>query len=603
MEAPVHTTPRSLIELIRKNVIGAIGAAAAPARWRVVVADRPSLKIISSVLKMPAVLEQHVVAIQLLTRVRQPYPDMDAVYIVVPCADTISRIIDDFKLGPRGQYACAHIFFTGMLSESLFAHLRSSPAAPYIKTAVELFIEFNPIESQVFLTTPSDQPFYTLYSPHALGTIAQDLDAAADRLLSVIVSLKARPYIRYYRPRKQAPYETLESAFVMGSTPANTCPRIAEAMASRIQLKINKYNEHRQQVEVQRGMRQADLVPSVVIILDRSIDLYAPLLHDFTYQAIVHDLVDLADGNRYTYEAEASGGQTHTIEAVLTEAKDAAWEKLRHQHIGDVSQTLADKFEKLLTENMAGKAASRTGKKLTLHEMKAALSDMPELKRLQESYSLHIDLARRCLKTANRNSLVAIADFEQELATGKTTDDQDVDPLSLGMRLIQLLDDPSLDATDRIRLLFLYLEDAVVQKPKDTGRYHWNDTEPPSGHRARACLEPAVKCIVKEQVAGTLNANLFPWAEEKPPESTPKRFVNENATSLRRREKKPQKADGERRGIVIVYIAGGVTLSEMRSVYELSETLNCDVYIGSTHVITPRGFLEDMKRLHMKAPQ
>ncbi|KAJ2524851.1 syntaxin binding protein 1, partial [Coemansia sp. RSA 1935] len=53
--------------------------------------------------------------------------------------------------------------------------------------------------------------------------------------------------------------------------------------------------------------------------------------------------------------------------------------------------------------------------------------------------------------------------------------------------------------------------------------------------------------------------------------------------------------DTEKKGTVVVYIAGGVTLAEMRSVYELADTLKRDIYIGSTHVITPRGFLDDMK--------
>ncbi|KAJ2765433.1 syntaxin binding protein 1, partial [Coemansia nantahalensis] len=53
-------------------------------------------------------------------------------------------------------------------------------------------------------------------------------------------------------------------------------------------------------------------------------------------------------------------------------------------------------------------------------------------------------------------------------------------------------------------------------------------------------------------------------------------------------------------GVVIVYIAGGVTFSEMRAVYELADQLNREIYIGSTHVITPRGFLDDLKSLHLE---
>ncbi|KAJ2850044.1 syntaxin binding protein 1 [Coemansia brasiliensis] len=609
-----QVVPSSLIELLRKNIISAIGTATAPEKWRVVVADRPALKIVSSVLKMHSVLEQNVMAIQLLTRSRQPYPDIDAVYIIVPCADSISRVISDFKVDLNTgevihrQYARAHLFFTGALSDALLDHLRSSSAAPFIKAATELYIEYNPIESRVFLTTPSDQPFYALYSPHALDTVGKDLDAAADRLLSVVVSLNIRPYIRYYKPSASAPYAASQSLLLPGSEKAETlCPRIAESMAALIQGKLNDYYSHEQSNSEGRENYVDTLDPSVIIVVDRSIDLYAPLLHEFTYQALVHDLVDLERGNKYVYDVETSDGQLQTSEAELSEQKDVIWKKCRHRHIGIVSQSLADQFEKLLKENIGVQATQQAGRKLTLHEMKAVLSELPEFKQLQKSYSLHIDLASKCLEIINRNSLAIVADFEQAI-TGRTATGEYVDRTYLETRLISFLDDNELAESDRIRLLFLYLEDEDAQEtPSLAGRYQWDAVSEPRDGQLRPRLEPAIKCIVNEQVGNTLDTELFPWAEEAPPESIPKHVLNINATSLRRNKSSwrrskqilPKRND-KKRGVIIVYIAGGVTLSEMRAIYELSETLKRDIYIGSTHIITPRGFLDDMKSLHLK---
>ncbi|KAJ2809250.1 syntaxin binding protein 1 [Coemansia guatemalensis] len=346
------------------GIIGAISTATAPGKWRVVVADKPSLRIISSVLKMHAILEQNVVAIQQITRSRQPYPDMDAVYILVPCADSVARVIEDFKYGLKAadsrhcQYARAHLFFTGALSDALLAHLESSPAAPYIKTATELYIEYNPIESRVFLTTPSEQPFYALYSPHAPNLVAKDLDAAADRLLSVIVSLGVTPYIRYYRPPHPALDESPEKSAVSTST-ATSVPHIAESMTARIQMKLNEYYTNEKSSLFNRQRRPENMAPSVLIVLDRSVDMFAPLLHDLTYQGAVHDLLDLEDGNRHTYVAGSSTGHPRQIVAELAEQKDSLWEKLRHWHIGDVSQYLADQYEKLVRDNVGIQAASK----------------------------------------------------------------------------------------------------------------------------------------------------------------------------------------------------------------------------------------------------
>lgn len=39
----------------------------------------------------------------------------------------------------------------------------------------------------------------------------------------------------------------------------------------------------------------------ILFITDRSMDLYAPLLHEFTYQAMCNDLLDIEDGVTYRF--------------------------------------------------------------------------------------------------------------------------------------------------------------------------------------------------------------------------------------------------------------------------------------------------------------
>lgn len=46
-----------------------------------------------------------------------------------------------------------------------------------------------------------------------------------------------------------------------------------------------------------------------------------------------------------------------------------------------------------------------------------------------------------------------------------------------------------------------------------------------------------------------------------------------------------------------MFIVGGMTYSEMRAVYEASAATNCEVIIGSTHIITPTRFMEQLKEL------
>ncbi|KAJ2879875.1 syntaxin binding protein 1, partial [Coemansia asiatica] len=350
----------SLADMQRKSIIDAISLTVTPNRWRVVVVDQPSLKIVSNSLKMHAILEQNVMAVQLITRNRQRYPEMDAIYILVPCADSILRMIDDFSVeadqqeGTHTKYAHAHLFFTGELSNDLFTQLTKSRAASYIKNISELFVEFNPFESRVFLTTPSEQPFYSLYSPNTSDAMMIDLDAASDRLLSVIATLGIRPFIRYYSPKIN-----FKSSDV--SSTSNTAPQVARAMADRLQIKLDEYfavEQQKPKADVSSDLSRHSGPPSVILVLDRSIDLYAPLIHELSYQAMVYDLVGLDEGEKHSYTIESNDGQTHHFEAELNEKADPLWEKLRHEHIGTVADILATRLERLAEESAGVRSLS-----------------------------------------------------------------------------------------------------------------------------------------------------------------------------------------------------------------------------------------------------
>ena len=38
-----------------------------------------------------------------------------------------------------------------------------------------------------------------------------------------------------------------------------------------------------------------------IVIVERSFDVMTPLLHEFTYQAMMHDLLPLMDNGKYQY--------------------------------------------------------------------------------------------------------------------------------------------------------------------------------------------------------------------------------------------------------------------------------------------------------------
>ncbi|CDW98637.1 hypothetical protein [Sporisorium scitamineum] len=147
--------------------------------------------------------------------------------------------------------------------------------------------------------------------------------------------------------------------------------------------------------------------------------------------------------------------------------------------------------------------------------------------------------------------------------------------------------------------------------------------------------QPLVKLMVEDHFAGKLEQVTYPYVRDAPPETaTGGLSLPVQTSALARvglggaassanssasaggagrtqpsslRSAKPtwhQKARGgsnvgverlENRQRVLLFVAGGMTYSEMRSAYQISERLGKDVYIGSSHTFTPESFVDVLK--------
>ncbi|KAJ3520143.1 hypothetical protein NMY22_g12882 [Coprinellus aureogranulatus] len=128
----------SLITTVRNKFLEAIRSVQPQGRWKILVVDLHSQKLLNSVLKRFDILEENVTDIQLITNPRDPQPEFEAMYILMPTSQNVDRVIRDFS--NRQQYMAAHLFFIDGLSEELFQRLTSSPAEPYLQACKELFL-------------------------------------------------------------------------------------------------------------------------------------------------------------------------------------------------------------------------------------------------------------------------------------------------------------------------------------------------------------------------------------------------------------------------------------------------------------------------------
>ncbi|PWN29630.1 Sec1-like protein [Jaminaea rosea] len=729
--------PRSLVHLVRERYLTSIRSVQPPSRWKVLVVDSFTQSLLNSVLKLNDILQQNVSTVENIEHNRSPQSSFEACYLLTPTSANVDRLIRDLSPPPPGkqpQYAAGHIFFVDSLSDVLLQRLTTSSAEPQLRQLIEMFNNFWPIEAQAF-SLKSPQSFFTLFQPiggaygpdqsEAMSAIEGDLFFATQTLLNVCVTLNEFPLIRYYNPQHPAlgplapiasNQGTMNSAY-SGSArlarlggggssreAASTGEHFTRKLAFRLQQAIDDYvrdNEPKSDPGRPRG---------ILFITDRTMDTIAPLLHEFSYQAMANDLLPIEDGNRYHYRFYTSDGKREDKDATLSD-DDAVWTGIRHLHIAEAIDRLSRDFQA-----HAGEAGAYTDNASSLNDMRDMLASLPHMQETKDKLSLHLTLAQDCMSRFEKTRLPQQAMVEQNCATRLTPEGQK--PRTLVEEMVPLLDDRSVSNADKVRIIALYImycegvndEDRkrlfqharlslhemdavnnlvhlgaqVVKDPSTSSAWDgWfrkgkRKQQPGENEYELSRYQPLLKLMIEDHFAGKLDQTTYPYVRDAPPEmptgaasylsaglasggrdSPLARVAGQlggsggsgsggssarptGAPSSLRSAKptwhqKPRGAGGaagggggggsggsgdrygmnggsagaggmgggsggsgasmrdETRQRVLVFVAGGMTYSEMRSIYQISNKMHKDGYIGSTDVFTPESFLNALK--------
>ncbi len=84
--------------------------------WMVLVLDEDGTRVISSVLTMYDIMEERVTLVEQLFKNRQPFREMEVIYLVAPTVESVTRISQDFASESKAKYGGVHIYFLDVVS-------------------------------------------------------------------------------------------------------------------------------------------------------------------------------------------------------------------------------------------------------------------------------------------------------------------------------------------------------------------------------------------------------------------------------------------------------------------------------------------------------
>lgn len=111
--------------------------------------------------------------------------------------------------------------------------------------------------------------------------------------------------------------------------------------------------------------------------------------------------------------------------------------------------------------------------------------------------------------------------------------------------------------------------------------------------------DPGLKTMLEEHIRGTLDQSLFPFTRPDLDRADSAASIDQSAASLRAKPTwaKTRWNSSEPRQRIIVFVAGGATYSEARSCYEISQQTSREVFLITSHLLTPFFFIRQVKDL------
>ncbi|XP_042065859.1 protein transport Sec1a-like [Salvia splendens] len=383
---------RLLYEMLQDSKVGGQRSS-----WKVLIMDKVTVKVMSHSCKMADITDQDVSLVEELFKRREPMPSMDVVYFIQPARENLVMLLSDMS-GREPLYRKAYIYFSTPVPKDLVSHIKSdSSVMPRIGALREMNLEYFPIDTQAF-TTDQENALYELFGGENTRKADACLNLMASRIASVFASLKEFPFVRYKKASKEG-----------DDVSKNSRDLIPKKLAEAVWKHITTYKTSIPKFPTTETCE--------LLIVDRSIDQIAPIIHEWTYDAMCHDLLEL-EGNKYVHEIPSKSGGEPEQKEVLLEDNDVLWVELRHAHIAEASERLSEKMTNFVSKNKAAQLQQRDGSELSTRDIQKMVQALPQYNEQMEKLSIHVAIAGKLNELIRELDLRDLGQLEQDLVFG-----------------------------------------------------------------------------------------------------------------------------------------------------------------------------------------
>jgi vacuolar protein sorting-associated protein 45 len=336
---------------------------------------------------------------------KESFHHLRAVALIRPSMSSVSRLKSVMRSGKFKDY---YVFFTNIASDELLRALAEGDEFELVRQVSEVYGDYYAVSDFVWhCGLPSTKALYAIPNYWSADE-KRALERNSEAIVSLLLSFKVRADIRY----------------------AGTSD-LAKLLAMDV---------------ARRQKDEADLFTfqtqsPLLVIMDRVDDPVTPLLSQWTYQAMVHELLEIKS-NRVSL-AGAPGIKSELKEVVLSPHQDHFYKGSQFLNFGDLGTSVKE-----LVQNFQRKTQNHA-RLDTIEDMQRFVDNYPEFRSMSGTVSKHVAIMTELSRLVEARQLMRVSELEQEMACNQ-------DHAQAMDMLLQIMEESRIDWNDKLRLVLLY---------------------------------------------------------------------------------------------------------------------------------------------------
>jgi len=370
---------------------------------KVFLMDKDTAGIVSIVFSQSQILQKEVYLFEKIDQKnREPMLHLKAICFLRPTNTNLEALREELKEPKYGEY---HLFFSNSIKKTFVEELADSDENEVVQQLQEFFADYYSITPELFSLNISP------VMSHLQTNWKEMLDRTVDGIASCLLSLKKQPQIRY-------------------AGKSEIAKKVVEELQRRISHEPGLFDFRKTEI------------PPLLLILDRRDDPVTPLLTQWTYQAMVHDLIGI-NNNRVNLIDRPGIKNKELQEVVISCEQDDWFRKNMFSNFGELGENV-----KALVDEYGQKAKINQNIN-SLDDIKRFVENYPEFRKQSGNVSKHVTLMSELSRVVGERHLLEVSQLEQSIANYNEHSNH-------VKEIKNFLEDPKFCAIDKVKVVMLY---------------------------------------------------------------------------------------------------------------------------------------------------